>query len=711
MPARGGPKVVAASVVGDDPVRWLTVPLERGLNVAYGRNGVGKTRLLQALRDTLTLRVSYWRVSEWTRYDPIVALYVQGGWHINAPYSSSPGDLAWVVPSVRGRPNDEREIEWQIISPASRRERLLTEVRRQLPWPNATGEEASTLLDLGLYFVVPKDGGSVWLAGHPDTARFTGRWLDAPAYEGDPARYPDYFYEGPPPLPETVGYGELPPGCGLPLARLGSLANLDPGSWDIVLVRPETEDLAELYERNYWMPPAVISDADVEDLDDLTRAQIADTLREQASSQTSFDFLTGAKGQASPPDVFASSGEPGRSATPTPGLHRYAEAISQRANEWLTLFDDPPLLRLRIAPVDDWFAGSVLRWTASDPWSNDEIPITDLGWAHARWARFAILRALRGDRSRNALLIVDEPERGLHISAVRHLATNVSNLGDFVVVGTHSKDLLDAQGVALHVTRDQRDLVAIAPLKIRPVDEVQGWTLGIPRSDLMLLTRVVVCVEGPHDRAVIQALLSRELAEARAWVVPLGGTGELEQLVNSQFLFDFTDAMIMVVVDNGSWEWVDGWMSKLRGRTEAQQRARLIGIENEAKTEEETKLVRLAQAACNTGRLDRIALHPLESRDISDVLPVAMLTPQFQSVEERDRAYLSFVGRNHFVRGDGRRKKEWIRGLPGAPPLTTEGLAAIAMTLAREVDAGAAELPKPLVALGQHLRSAARQPR
>jgi hypothetical protein len=711
MPATGRPEVVAVSVAGDDPVRWLTVPLGRGLNVVYGRNGVGKTRLLQALRDTLTLRVSEWSVNEWTRYDPTVALYAQGGWHINAPYSASPGDLAWVVPSARGRPSEEHEIEWQVISPGRRRERLLAEVQSQLPWPNPSAEEASTLLDLGRFFVVPRDGGSVWLAGHPDTARFTSRWLDAGAYEGDPARYPDHWYKGPPPLPETVGYGELPSRCGLPLVRLGSLADFDAGSWEIMSARFEIDDLLELYRRNHWMPPAVISDAEVDNLDELTRAQIADTMREEVSSREGFDLLTGGQANPSPSGVFAQSGEPGTPAVSTVGLQRYVEAIAHRANEWLTLLDDPPVLRLRITPVDEWFTGSVLQWTASDPWSNQDIPITELGWAHGRWARFGILRALRGDRSTNALLVVDEPERGLHISAVRHLATNVSNLGDFVVAATHSKDLLDARGVALHVTRDHRRLMTVVPLEIRPSNELQGWTLGIPRSDLMLLTRVVLCVEGPHDRAVIEALLSRDLAEARAWVVPLGGTAELEQLVDSQFLFDFTDAVIMVVVDNGSSEWVDGWMSKLRGRTEAQQRYLLIGIENEAETEEELKLVRLAQAACNAGKLDRIALHPLEARDISDVLPVAMLTPQFRSVEERDRAYLRFVGRNHFVRGDGRRKKEWMRSLPGAPPLTTEGLAALATTLAREIDAGAAQLPHTVVALGQHLRSSARQAR
>ena len=46
-------EIIGASVFGPPPLGWVHIPLGVGVLVLYGKNGVGKTRLLRALRNTM----------------------------------------------------------------------------------------------------------------------------------------------------------------------------------------------------------------------------------------------------------------------------------------------------------------------------------------------------------------------------------------------------------------------------------------------------------------------------------------------------------------------------------------------------------------------------------------------------------------------------------------------------------------------------------
>lgn len=46
-------EIIGASVFGPPPLGWVHIPLRVGVSALYGKNGVGKTRLLRALRNTM----------------------------------------------------------------------------------------------------------------------------------------------------------------------------------------------------------------------------------------------------------------------------------------------------------------------------------------------------------------------------------------------------------------------------------------------------------------------------------------------------------------------------------------------------------------------------------------------------------------------------------------------------------------------------------
>jgi energy-coupling factor transporter ATP-binding protein EcfA2 len=142
----------------------------------------------------------------------------------------------------------------------------------------------------------------------------------------------------------------------------------------------------------------------------------------------------------------------------------------------------------------------------------------------SRWAAAAIRVGLdemrrRMTRSDERLVLLDEPERGLHRSAEIRIGDFIAKLqktGSRVLVASHSPALLnDARLARVHVQRD--DITGksrLNPLWL-PVsgDKVfrrfAAEQLGLTTADILQLIRVFVIVEGQHDRAVIANLLHR----------------------------------------------------------------------------------------------------------------------------------------------------------------------------------------------------------
>ena len=111
------------------------------------------------------------------------------------------------------------------------------------------------------------------------------------------------------------------------------------------------------------------------------------------------------------------------------------------------------------------------------------------------------------------------------------------------------QELLDAPGARLHHVRRVSDgSSTIEDLDVGRLRELE--TYGLHPSDLIRRQRVFLLVEGMHDEVVLTTLLGDQLAAARVTVLPMRGARRLAEVIDSQFLFHYSDAKIIALLDN-----------------------------------------------------------------------------------------------------------------------------------------------------------------
>ena len=74
--------------------------------------------------------------------------------------------------------------------------------------------------------------------------------------------------------------------------------------------------------------------------------------------------------------------------------------------------------------------------------------------------------------------------------------------------------------------------------------------LGLQPSDLLQRSRAFLLVEGLHDEIVLRELIGTELEKLHVVVLPLRGATQLPSVLDSRFLFDFSEAVIIPILDN-----------------------------------------------------------------------------------------------------------------------------------------------------------------
>jgi hypothetical protein len=159
----------------------------------------------------------------------------------------------------------------------------------------------------------------------------------------------------------------------------------------------------------------------------------------------------------------------------------------------------------------------------------------------------------------SAVLLVDEPEAGLHPAAQREAATLLRGLathGLQVIVVSHSPAFINAAtpaGVPL-ARRAAVEGGEITRSVIRPIGfaEVRD-ELGVRPSDILLARRFAI-VEGASDRLILNAWarkLGIDLGAAQVQLVPTGGYGNAQRV--SQFMaLAYEGAEFVVILDEGS---------------------------------------------------------------------------------------------------------------------------------------------------------------
>ncbi len=145
-------------------------------------------------------------------------------------------------------------------------------------------------------------------------------------------------------------------------------------------------------------------------------------------------------------------------------------------------------------------------------------------------------------------VVIDEPEAGLHRTAEAELAYTLSspswNSGSVVVVATHSPEFLDIPNAhVLHIDDGRvRELTN--------VDREDLISLGLRPGDLLTQIRTFLLVEGEHERIIFENLFQEELRRAGCKIIVARGAKNMKDVFESQMIFNFSDAVIISLLDN-----------------------------------------------------------------------------------------------------------------------------------------------------------------
>lgn len=313
-------------------------------------------------------------------------------------------------------------------------------------------------------------------------------------------------------------------------------------------------------------------------------------------------------------------------------VHAWSEAASELFEQ--LLLDAPPL-ELELPDPDDWetlLGAHRPTWRALDV-SGALVELSQLSDAQQRLAHLAIGLTAPSLGSRafggSSLALLDEPERALHRRAEEHLVNALASAppgrARHVVCATHSPRFLAHPAArSFHVHRDDQGLVVVDALDELHDDlEAQAAELGVGLPDLMQLYRVVVVVEGEHDKSVVEEVLGDELRQASALVLTAGGARQLPHALSAQLLLRFTEASVVVLVDNTSSGIVDAWSQASLRAAEGEYGAarRLLSPFRDSERVEERLLYELLTEALKLRVTSRVSVFGLEKRDIIGYLP------------------------------------------------------------------------------------------
>lgn len=333
-----------------------------------------------------------------------------------------------------------------------------------------------------------------------------------------------------------------------------------------------------------------------------------------------------------------------------------AETIAKDANTLLAaLLADAPALRLNLGNEEEWFLGVSCQWSATRLHDDETMPLHALSFAERRWAGVAIGLSLAArsiqapdpveelartaqhldtipdhqPRSGPTWLLLDEPERGLHRTAEAQMARGLGNLakrGVRVLAATHSPELLD-QG--LGEVNFVRRRSAEKPGEVLPLaqhDPIRD-SLGLNPSDLLRRTRGFALVEGEHDHEVLRGMIGPELDVLGIEILAVRGSTRLKTVIDSQFLYEFTDAVLFTILDGvGLVDLTLLWERHVdRARTAPVSRvvASLVAELKAQFCESGKYLAEFLAPSLKRGTFDRVAPLGIPQSDVLECLPVA----------------------------------------------------------------------------------------
>ncbi|RWU85752.1 hypothetical protein CWN80_01965 [Janibacter hoylei PVAS-1] len=337
-------------------------------------------------------------------------------------------------------------------------------------------------------------------------------------------------------------------------------------------------------------------------------------------------------------------------------LEAWANELSQEATKHLRRALPTSVgLQLQVPDHADLLRGKKVEWMAAVPGERlmgkpSLLPFRQLSTAEATWASLAIERATADmtDGSSGRLLIIDEPEQGLHRSAERQALSWLAELGQaestWVWCATHSPALLSDERVAPVAVREEfyargGGVSRFSGMKLLgSAERGELQELGLTTTDLLSTRRGFLLVEGAHDETVLTEVIGKELADLSIEILALRGASNLPGAIEARTLFDFTDALLLALLDGIPAEGLSAAWAEARKHVDAPETARRVlfeGIDWPNNTESEWMQEWLMRSITRgRGRHARIEPLGVSKADIIEYLPVQSFVPSAASWED-----------------------------------------------------------------------------
>lgn len=700
MPHRGDPvfDIIGARLHGPDPIEDVFVPWRGGLSALYGLNGAGKSRILGALRDLYAgvPEPSHfgWRNSILVRIsgglDQSLDVHADGyGWTLAFPFKQHIGSVLnrTVRPWQPGHSDRRRARQasnepeprvlresiyrWLVahepnmgISPAIAREILDQGIFTLTPTAPSASNARSPSWHIG--FAVVRDPAQPLITDAID--RFIAGWYDVLARAGVSKHDTESFSSDEVEAAWASAATERDVVGDTFLRR----AIADGPTYDVEadLDTGWIGEVATLLEGSSLIPFGVCANSEwpgsptwdgrpveVIDVEGESELEI-----DRRTRRYMFDFLARDGEQwwwdrpepsepspdGSVDSALLTSGGDGVVAL-SEGLLGAHSRLSELASSLYGAFLlDAPELGIQATSPDEWFLTGGPSWSAVDL-DGSKRSLPEMSEAQQRWANVAIrlgLHVAEGADASHTLLLLDEPDAALHSTAERHAVAGLARMaasfvgaGDLsIVAATHSREFLNSTDVRLmHVFRTLEGAVALRELD-NPLRERLDL-LGLKPADAFQLYRVVLVVEGHHEEVILSALLGHELEEARTLVVPMRGGRHLATVVDAEVFADFSDAPVLVMLDNLDGQRIERFWSLLRKVPDDQIDSLVSECFSGKMSSEEQFVISFARRVVSSGQGDRFHVHAMSKPDIPEYLPVELLVPGSMSWEELRREF------------------------------------------------------------------------
>ncbi|MDH3010061.1 AAA family ATPase [Gordonia alkanivorans] len=265
-----------------------------------------------------------------------------------------------------------------------------------------------------------------------------------------------------------------------------------------------------------------------------------------------------------------------------------------------------------------------------------------LSASQLRWAQITLAIGGTYPEDRPTVVLCDEPEQGLHVSAARRLPEALTRISKrenaAFFIATHSpQTLTDPYVQAVRVDRTHRNGSRLFPNTISLVDadarRRSEHELGLNPAELQALMRVAVVVEGLHDEIVFKNLLREALDASQSGLFPLHGGRNVSALPEARLMIDTNQAPILVVMDHLRADAIGGAWERIKGHAEAGRfEDALRVVERDLKVgggkSELSYLRQLARTSIENHNTSRLYIHGLSRPDVICYLPEEFILTQ-----------------------------------------------------------------------------------